>query len=860
MKSRVSLCALVFGWVAVAGAQEVPQEADESPFAAFEALAEGATHVGGFLEAYRKGDKLYLAITPDQLGRDFLVDYRVAQGIGARGVFGGTTTSYFEMDLVAIEKHGERVFLVKRPHRFGAGGDPRAQQAVDITFGSSVVESAAIEATRPDSAVVFDATDWFVGDMSGIGDLMRDVASTQPGQPGGASFDASRSYVEEVKGFERNTNVRAKLTFRANEAVSLPSVPDGRYIPVTMHYTLAALPEVPMERRLGDDRVGNFLTVHKDFSDEDETFFRRYVNRWRLEPGEQVGDKYRPVEPITYYVGPTVPDEYRQAFHEGVEAWNVAFESAGWIDAIRALDLPEGADADDIRYPTLRWNTSDEAPYGAIGPSKVDPRTGEILDADILFEANFILGFKNGWRWLGAPTSAGAAFEAALGVGENGWAAGESAAVELPGFAQALSAQGVLAGALLAARREIAPGEPLPEGLLAQFMKWVVMHEVGHSLGLQHNFRASASTPLNRLHDTEWTARNGVWNSVMEYPAINLSPDGETGHYYNPGVGSYDRWAIEFAYTEKQEDADRVARRVAERGNMFGNESGGPGALDPTINIYDLGADPIGWGAERSALILELLPELPEVLLEDNAPFFDVTQAYTALMGQYAQALTPSVKYIGGAYMNRDHVGDGRLPFENPGKDRQEEALELLISRLFRPGALDLPADVFQRLGSNGWGHFGTSRTFGERFDYPFLSEALSLQTAVLNQLLAPARLARIHDFERRFGEDEVLTMPELFGTLTSAIWSDLDDHVIGSNRRDLQRAHLDAVTGILLAPREGMPADARAVARWELSHLLERIESVETSEPYTRAHLAESIARIEMALGAGLQVDASGS
>ena len=139
-----------------------------------------------------------------------------------------------------------------------------------------------------------------------------------------------------------------------------------------------------MERRVADDRVGNFMTVHKDFSSLDSTFFRRYVNRWRLEPGERVGARRRPVEPITYYIDRTVPDEYRGWFKEAIENWNTAFEAAGWVDAIRALDLPEDADANDIRYSVLRWNTSDDTGYGAIGPSKVDPRTGEILDADIL--------------------------------------------------------------------------------------------------------------------------------------------------------------------------------------------------------------------------------------------------------------------------------------------------------------------------------------------------------------------------------------------------------------------------------------------------------------------------------------------
>lgn len=836
-------------------AQDAESE-QETPFAEFEAIAEGAVHMPGFFDLYAKEGKLWMAIPEAMLGDEFLFDTRVAQGIGASGLYGGTTLSYFEMALMAIERHGERLYMMQRPHRFTATDDERARIGVDITFGSSVVESADIAATRPDDALVIDVTNWFVSDLSG-------VSNTAEGAGGGnASFDRGRSFLAAAESFPDNTNVRAKLTFRAGDPGGTPSVPDARYIPVTIHYTLAKLPEDPMTPRMADDRIGSFNTVHKDFSSTDSTFMRRYVNRWRLEPGERVGERYRPVKPITYYIGPSVPDEYRAWFHEAVENWNTAFEAAGWEGAVQAEDLPGGADPNDIRYSVLRWNTSDDTGYGAIGPSKVDPRTGETLDADILFEANMFRRFRGDWRNLVNPLGAAEAFERALGVGDFEVTGTNGTSVELPGFASALAAQGAIGGLVAAANGEIDPGDPIPDEMLGQFVKWVVMHEVGHTLGMQHNFRSSASTPMDRLQDTDFTGENGVFSSVMEYPAINVAaPGDETGHYYTFDAGSYDKWYITYAYTPDEARAREVAREVADLRHMYGNESGGPNALDPTINTYDLGGDPLEWGEERSRIARDLMGSIEEYALEDNAPYVRLSNAMGYLFNEYAQALAPAVKYIGGQYMNRDHVGDGRMPFENVPRQRQEEALDLIISRVFAEGALDMDPEIIRKFAPSGFGDWDTDRTYdGGRYDFPYHDQMLGLQASVLGQLLAGPRLARLRDAEAKFGPGSVPTIPDVMGTVTDAIWSELDDdRSITANRRDLQRAYLDRMTGILVDPPSGMPSDARSVARWELAGLAERIEAARESgggDAYTRAHLMEAAARIDKALDAGLEAE----
>jgi hypothetical protein len=593
----------------------------------------------------------------------------------------------------------------------------------------------------------------------------------------------------------------------------------------------------------------------------------RYVNRWRLEPGEKVGDLWRPKKAITYYIDPNVPDEYRPYLKAGVEVWNRAFEAAGWKDAIKAEPLPEGADPEDIRYPTLRWNVSDQPGYGAIGPSVVDPRTGEVLDADILFEATMFNGFRNAWRNIVNPVTAADAFNATLQFSEQEMQQAERGG-ELAMMGATLASQGTLLAAMLAARGEIAPGDPVPMRYVAEAAVWVTAHEVGHTLGLQHNFRSSTSTPFARLHDRAWADSNGVFSSVMEYPTPNVAPRGRpNGYYYNPGIGSYDRWAITYAYAPDAARAQAAARQVAAKQHQYGTnaEAGGPGAIDPSINVYDLSDEPLTWARERTQIIRELWQTLPKNVLTDNYRYWDLTAAFQNLFNQYAQAVSPAVKYVGGQYINRDHVGDpnGRAPFVAVPKAEQRDALAFLTDRVFAEGAFAVPQDVLSKFGSNRWFHWGMNTTWGGRIDYPYHEQVAGFQRAVLNQLLSPFRLAAIRDGETKFGTANMVTIPEVMDEVTRAVWSEVwtaPGRNVTATRRDLQRAYIDLLTQMIATPADRTPADARAVARARLVELNRRLGARLTPparfDGYTSAHLQEIRARIGKALEAGLDVE----
>jgi hypothetical protein len=352
----------------------------------------------------------------------------------------------------------------------------------------------------------------------------------------------------------------------------------------------------------------------------------------------------------------------------------------------------------------------------------------------------------------------------------------------------------------------------------------------------------------------------------MDYAAANLSVDGgDPGLWYGTDVGTSDEWVIAYGYTPDPERAEELARLGAEAGHGYADDGdrAGRGAMDPTVNAWDLGSDPLEWSRQRTQIVGGLLPKVASYSLGDNSPHADMTAAVQQLLGSYASSMGPAVKYIGGQYVYRDHVGDpgGRPPFVPVSREKQIAALDQLVESLFESDALALPDEVLAKMGARRWSQWGMSNNINGRIDYPYHEMVNGLQRFFLARITDPMRLSRMADAEVKFGSDEVLTLPELFGSLEDAIWEELDSTRMvsfASTRRNLQRIYVDRLSMLIVSEPDRLPADARSLARHRLRSLKKRVDvALESNGPrydeYTNAHLQDVSDRASLALEASL-------
>jgi hypothetical protein len=907
-----------------------------SKFREFNEVIRGLEKMDGLFTLYRTNDTLYAEIKPHQFEQLLIAPIAIARGMAMAGQplnFGNEWILYFK-------RVGDRVQLVRRNIHYTAPKGSPLEKAVEQNYTDSVLLGIPIVSINPGGqGVLIDFGNIFLTDFANL-------------RMGG--LDRSRTTWHKVKNFQHNLELQVSATYSGRPGgfsfygFGDSGVADSRGLTLVIHYSLARLPDGGYKPRYADHRVGHFISATKNFgSDNPDTPFVRQINRWRLEKADPKAAVSPPKRQLVWWVEDTVPHEFRPYVEEGILEWNKAFEKIGFRNAIgvRWQNERDDFDPEDINYCTFRWITTSTT--FAMSGLRANPITGEIIDGDIVFDASWVRTWRNEYAFLvgGVPTAQEQDMPTPLAVAEvispimavrygfglpfplpgNRWSSFLQNTPEeknipflvptqwnplqmelsrrfgnnLVAACQCVSLKQQefsLAAISLAHSEEMSPDGRLPDEFLGQAIKSIVMHEVGHSLGLRHNFRASGMLDMDQLHDTSITRVKGLSGSVMDYNPINIARRGQTqGDYAMTTLGPYDYWAIEYAYKpingDEAAELKKIASRSPEPDLAYSTDEDMWLSDDPYVNAFDLGSDPLRYGKERMALAKELMQDLDDKVVKEGEAWSRLRSAFSILLNQYGNAAYLASGFVGGHLISRDFKGTegARDPNAPIPPERQREALEFLIQEVLSDEAFTFSPALLRRLTSENWYHWGSdSIFFFGGMDFPVYNRILAIQRIVLNRCFNPSVLTRLQNQELQFEEGtDPVSIAEVFQTLTEGIWTELKTPCptttqeegplrISTIRRNLQREHLQRLSNLALGQRRNpfeelygyvvfsggmgsLPPDARSLARLHLGNLGSQLDAVLINpdlevEPTTRAHLVESHERINRVLKASLQ------
>ncbi len=848
---------------------------------AIEDYVEGWTKTEGLFTYYEdeSSRRVLISVKPEQLDHTYFASITLNKGTGDP-VF--TAPMMWGTSVFQFRRNGSMIEFVEPNYTVTTVmGEPMAR-AVEAGFSDAIIGSAMIEAEdQEDGRVVFDLASFLLS-ATGI-----DVASWTWGYS--YTVDLEGAYLENIQGFPLNDEMDARVpVYGASDAYNM--APYGAQ-ELGIHYSIAEPPDSDYMPRLADDRVGYFLDMAVNYSvetDRTETRYQRYVNRFRLEKADPEAEMSEPVEPIVFWLENTIPYEYRDAVRDGILAWNRAFERIGFRNAIVVRQMPDDAEWDpaDIRYNTVRWFVSPNANY-AIGPSRSDPRTGEIYDADVGVSADMMRSIY--WEYELTVEPIRQALEMIMPPGwpnldgrQIRWDESTRRILEerlqenrLPGgcghFAIMHAFEGARAATILQSRGMLEPGSEEEEQFYHDYLASLVMHEIGHVLGLRHNFTGSAATPFWKLHQARWTREHGLSSSIMDYTAANVAPEGELqGEYFQTVPGDYDCWAIEYAYSqldaETPEDEIEALNEIASRAPQYryGTDEdyyGWSRNCDPDLHVWDLGDDPMQFHSQRLTASQQLLGRILEHWSDPGTRPVEIRRAFYYAIWDYSLAAAGVPRMIGGVRIYRDHIGDpGAHPAMVPvSAEDQRRALQFLERELWSSDAFRFDPRLVNMLGREALPTFDWMALYMSERDFDIHDWVLWMQSEPFYWLYDAFVLERVLNNELRVPEgEEAFTLVELFDTVRDAIWSEVTMGTsIDSYRRNLQRAHLEMITGIVLDPAYGTPEDAITLARRDLLTLRDRIVSLMSSDAaanldtMTMAHLDECLSRIELTLAA---------
>ena len=754
-----------------------------------EVITKDAKSDEGLFTTHQVDEKYYWEIPVDKLNTEILWVTTLDRSPSFFG-FGNTEV---QDRVVRFERRGDKILLRSVTYSNRAD-DPAGDMKRSLMMASvePIMAIFDVKTTGTKDSVVIDVTSVYLGDMPEF---------SAKGPVGASRLDASRSFVDSVKSYPKNIEIKLTATFVAGGGPSFFGRGGGGpgrdtstdAITVGLHHSIIALPEKPMMPRLEDSRVGWFATSHYEFGTSDTPVKTvTYLDRWRLEKKDPRATLSEPVKPVTYYLGAEIPSKWKPYVRRGIEEWNRAFEKIGFKNAIVVKDTPTKAedpefDADDVRYTVVRWLPS--GVENAYGPHISDPRTGEILN--------------------GSPKI----FHSVVKLAENWY------------FAQASPNDKRLQKL------------PLPEDAQGDALAYVVTHEIGHTLGLPHNFRGSSTYSIKQIRSKAWTSKHGHESSIMDYGRFNYIAQPGDGADLIPKVGVYDDFAIEFGYgiipgVKTPADELPVLRAIASRQSQnpmlrFGNQSG----EDPTRQSEDLGDDTVE--ATRLGLlnIDRVMGYLVKATTKSGEDYARLSEAYNTVLGQRDMELRHVVAVVGGIIETNQHAGQGtQVNYAAVPSGKQRAAVRLFNTQLFKTPASLIRADIVKKFSSTG---------IPERI--------LSSQTNILAGLLQDGRLKRMSEQEA-LNPSDCYKIVNLVDDLQAGIFTELvtPKPVVDVYRRNLQRTFVTVLGGKLSAT-----GDIRGIARQTLKSISTLVTNANKRcvDRATRGHLTDLLNAIDTQL-----------
>jgi len=796
----------------------------------------------GLFPVYRdkKSGEVFMEIDAERLGREFIYFTYTENGPVETGHFRG---NFRDNRIIVFNRNYDRIEVeaVNTSYYFDPANALARSSSANIA--RAPIGSVEIKAKSEDGKKLLISADALLKS-----EALHQISPWQsPDAKPGASFglgelSKDKTRITAARSFPANTDLRVEYVYDNPKPANYGTldVTDARSVAVLVQHSFLAMPDPGYEPRADDFRVGYFTSQSTDLTSKEHAPYRDLIHRWRLvkkNPGAALSD---PVKPITFWIENTTPVELRGIIRDATLAWNSAFEKAGFTNAVEVKIQPDDADWDagDLRYNVLRWTSSPTPPFGGYGPSFVNPRTGEIIGADIMLEYVFL---TNRMRYNEIFETAGLPAEMRGADAAHRHGPGEGPVCD---FGALLQARMMTARAVLLAQ---GASPAAFDALIEQELYYLVLHEVGHTLGLNHNMRSSHSVPYAALSSPETLPVN----SVMEYPAINIARPGETqGQFSVKRPGPYDLWAIEYGYTTDAGALGNILARSTEPQLAFGNDADdmrAPGVhIDPRVMVGDLSDDPIGWAQRQSQLINQTFAALPGKVLKAGDSYQALLDSYFILTGQQANAAVVASRWIGGVFNNRAAVGQAgaQKPLVPVAVADQRRALAAVTAIAFAPDAFAASEALLDRLQVQR----RSFDSFGTNVDPKPHARALSIQSDLLDHMLHPNVLTRLTDARRYGGEYPVSTY---MAELTAAVFDADRAGPVNTYRQNLQ---IEYVTR-LIAAASGAGGGAAStpvgpvplptydyVARSAALASLERIKTLAAqpvSDAETRAHRA---------------------